>query len=55
MRKPAAEHPDEYWDKVIDINLNAQFILGREFGSSMIEQGGGKIIFTCSLLSFQGG
>src|SRR5436189_5488376 len=27
MRKPAAEHPDEYWDKVIDIKLNAQFIL----------------------------
>jgi 2-dehydro-3-deoxy-D-gluconate 5-dehydrogenase len=55
MRKPAAEHPDEYWDKVISINLNAQFILGREFGSHMIDNGGGKIIFTCSLLSFQGG
>ena len=55
MRKPAAEHPDEYWDKVIAINLNAQFILGREFGKHMIEQGSGKIIFTCSLLSFQGG
>src|SRR5688572_11158793 len=24
MRAPAAEHPDEYWDRVIDINLNAQ-------------------------------
>lgn len=55
MRKPAAEHPDEYWDKVIDINLNAQFILGREFGNHMLQNGGGKIIFTCSLLSFQGG
>ena len=55
MRKPAAEHPDEYWDKVIDINLNAQFILGREFGNHMLNNGGGKIIFTCSLLSFQGG
>ncbi|HSC52013.1 MAG TPA: 2-dehydro-3-deoxy-D-gluconate 5-dehydrogenase KduD [Phnomibacter sp.] len=55
LRKPAAEHPDEYWDKVIDINLNAQFIIGREFGRHMIEQGGGKMIFTCSLLSFQGG
>ena len=55
MRKPAAEHPDEYWDKVISINLDAQFILGREFGRHMIENGGGKIIFTCSLLSFQGG
>jgi 2-dehydro-3-deoxy-D-gluconate 5-dehydrogenase len=55
MRKPAAEHPDEYWDKVISINLDAQFILGREFGKIMIDQGSGKIIFTCSLLSFQGG
>lgn len=55
MRKPAAEHPDEYWDKVMAINLDAQFILGREFGKHMIEEGGGKIIFTCSLLSFQGG
>ena len=55
MRKPAAEHPDEYWDKVISINLDAQFILGREFGKQMIEQGSGKIIFTYSLLSFQGG
>jgi 2-deoxy-D-gluconate 3-dehydrogenase len=55
MRKPAAEHPDEYWDKVMSINLDAQFILGREFGKHMIARGGGKIIFTCSLLSFQGG
>ena len=55
MRKPAAEHPDEYWDKVIAINLDAQFILGREFGKHMIGHGSGKIIFTCSLLSFQGG
>ena len=55
MRMPAAEHPDEYWDKVISINLDAQFILGREFGKHMIGNGGGKIIFTCSLLSFQGG
>jgi 2-deoxy-D-gluconate 3-dehydrogenase len=55
LRHPAAEHPDEYWDKVISINLDAQFILGREFGRQMISQGFGKIIFTCSLLSFQGG
>ncbi len=55
LRKPAAEHPDEYWFKVIDVNLNAQFLLSREFGKHMIEKGGGKIIFTCSLLSFQGG
>ncbi|MBC7934440.1 MAG: SDR family oxidoreductase [Rhizobacter sp.] len=55
MRAPAAEHSDEYWDRVININLDAQFILARETGKRMLEQGSGKIIFTCSLLSFQGG
>lgn len=55
MRAPAAEHSDEYWDKVININLDAPFILAREVGKKMLEQGSGKIIFTCSLLSFQGG
>lgn len=55
LRKPAAEHPDEYWDKVVEVNLNAQFILSREFGKEMIERGSGKIIFTASLLTFQGG
>ena len=55
LRKPAAEHPDEYWDKVIEVNLNSQFILSREIGRGMVERGSGKIIFTASLLTFQGG
>ncbi|MBW2961780.1 SDR family NAD(P)-dependent oxidoreductase [Mesonia aestuariivivens] len=55
MRKPAAEHPDEYWDKVIEVNQNAQFILTREIGKEMIKRGSGKVIFTASLLTFQGG
>ncbi len=55
LRKPAAEHPDEYWDKVIEINLNAQFVLSREIGKDMVARGSGKIIFTASLLTFQGG
>jgi len=55
MRAPAAEHSDEYWDRVININLDAQFIVAREVGKHMLQRGSGKIIFTCSLLSFQGG
>ena len=55
LRKPAAEHPDDYWDKIIEIDLNAQFVLAREFGRDMVARGSGKIIFTASLLSFQGG
>ena len=55
LRKPATEHPDEMWDEVIDVNLTAPFILAREIGKTMIARGHGKIIFTASLLSFQGG
>ena len=55
LRKPAAEHPDEYWDQVIEINQNAQFILTREIGKEMVARGSGKIVFTASLLTFQGG
>ncbi|MCK4221726.1 MAG: SDR family NAD(P)-dependent oxidoreductase [Dehalococcoidia bacterium] len=55
MRKPAAEHPDDYWDKVIEVNLNAGFVLSREFGKDMVARKSGKIIFTASVLTFQGG
>lgn len=55
MRKPAAEHPDQYWDDVLALNLDTPFILARALGKHMIANGSGKIIFTCSLLSFQGG
>ena len=55
LRTPAAEHPDEYWDKIIEINLNSQFIMAREIGKGMIARGSGKIVFTASLLTFQGG
>ncbi|WP_282122464.1 SDR family NAD(P)-dependent oxidoreductase [Algibacter mikhailovii] len=55
LRTPAAEHPDDMWDKVIEVNQNAQFILTREIGKDMIARGSGKIIFTASLLTYQGG
>jgi 2-deoxy-D-gluconate 3-dehydrogenase len=55
QRAPAAEHSNEYWDNVLSINLDAPFILTREIGKRMLEQGSGKVIFTASLLTFQGG
>jgi 2-deoxy-D-gluconate 3-dehydrogenase len=55
LRAPAAEHPDEYWDQVMEVNLNAQFFLTRELGREMVARGQGKVIFTASLLTFQGG
>jgi len=55
LRKPAVEYPDEYWDTLMEVNLNSQFILSREVGRGMVKRGHGKIIFVASLLSFQGG
>lgn len=55
QRKPAVEHGDEYWDRVIEVNLSAQFVLTREIGKEMLARGRGKIVFTASLLTFQGG
>ena len=55
FRKPAADHPDEQWDRVLEVNLHAPFIISREVGRDMVARGSGKIIFTASLLTFQGG
>jgi 2-deoxy-D-gluconate 3-dehydrogenase len=55
LRKPVVEHPDEYWDEVMEVNQTAPFILARELGKEMLQRQKGKIIFTASILSFQGG
>jgi 2-deoxy-D-gluconate 3-dehydrogenase len=55
IRTPAADHTDDMWDRVIEVNLSGQFVLSREIGRTMTARGHGKIIFTASLLSFQGG
>jgi len=54
-RVPAAQHSDELWDHVLEVNLTAQFILARELGRDMVARRSGKIVFIASLLSFQGG
>ena len=50
-----AEYPDQYWDRTLEVNLTAQFILSRELGCGMLARGRGKIIFIASVISFQGG
>jgi 2-dehydro-3-deoxy-D-gluconate 5-dehydrogenase len=54
-RAPAAEHPPDAWDELLEVNLSAPFRLAQVLGSGMAARGRGKIIFTASLLSFQGG
>jgi 2-deoxy-D-gluconate 3-dehydrogenase len=54
-RAPAAEHSLEFWNTVINTNLNAVWFLSQYAGRLMLAQGHGKIINTASLLTFQGG
>ncbi|MFC5791702.1 SDR family oxidoreductase [Agromyces tardus] len=54
-RAPAAQHPLELWDRVIEVDLSSQFVLTQALGRGMLARGRGKVIFTASLLSFQGG
>jgi 2-dehydro-3-deoxy-D-gluconate 5-dehydrogenase len=55
MRAPAVDHTDEMWSSVLQTNLTSAFVLAREIGTKMVERRRGKIVFTASLLSFQGG
>ncbi|KAK4547919.1 hypothetical protein LTR36_010638 [Oleoguttula mirabilis] len=60
-RHPAHEFPDEDWNAVMQVNLNAVFTLCRDVGAHMLsrdpDQYGrrGSIINVASLLTFQGG
>jgi 2-deoxy-D-gluconate 3-dehydrogenase len=54
-RAPAVDHDTDTWERVLEINLTAPFLLARALGRGMVERGAGKVIFTASLLSFQGG
>ncbi|MCC2315803.1 SDR family oxidoreductase [Cellulomonas xiejunii] len=54
-RTPAAQHSDEDFDHVLDVNMRTAFVLSREVGRRMLDRGHGKIVNTASMLSFQGG
>jgi 2-deoxy-D-gluconate 3-dehydrogenase len=54
-RAPAVDHGDGLWDRVLEVNLTAPFVLARELGRRMVAEGSGKIVFVASMLSFQGG
>jgi 2-deoxy-D-gluconate 3-dehydrogenase len=54
-RSPAAEHSEEFWKEVIDVNLSSVFRLTQHAGRHMLARGSGKIVNIASLLTFQGG
>ena len=55
-RAPAAEHPLEWFDEVLEVDLTSGFVLSQALGRADAGASAtGRIIFTASLLSFQGG
>ena len=55
-RRAAAQHSDDDWDAVIEVNLSNAFRMCRAMGKHLIDSGrAGKIINVASLLSYQGG
>ena len=51
MRKPMLEMEANEFRKVIDVDLNAPFIVSKAVIPGMIEKGHGKIINICSMMS----
>jgi 2-deoxy-D-gluconate 3-dehydrogenase len=54
-RTPAADHSEQDWDDVLNVNLDGVFVACRAAGKHMLERGSGKIINIASLLTFFGG
>jgi NAD(P)-dependent dehydrogenase (short-subunit alcohol dehydrogenase family) len=52
--RPAAEMPDDLWDLTLAVNLRGPFLLAREVGRIMIEQGRGRIVNIASQASVVG-
>ncbi|WP_438862486.1 2-dehydro-3-deoxy-D-gluconate 5-dehydrogenase KduD [Neptunicella sp.] len=55
FRHPAVSYPMEEWHRVLQVNLDASFMLCQAVGKDMIKKGQGKIINIASMLSYSGG
>lgn len=54
-RSPALNFTEATWNEVLQVNLQATFLLSQAAARHMKGNGGGKIIQIASMLSFQGG
>lgn len=54
-REEITTHPAQMWEDTIKLNLSTVWYLAQAASRHMVIQGGGKIIITGSLLTFQGG
>ena len=53
-RGPLLDYPIEEWQRLIETNLSAGFVLAREAAKVMVPQGYGRIIMTASIMALVG-
>jgi len=51
---PAAEHPLEAWDKVMNLNVRGTFVLTQAVGRRSIPRASGKIVIVASIAGLRG-
>ncbi|HFK0080586.1 TPA: SDR family oxidoreductase [Listeria monocytogenes] len=51
LLEKAEDLPEEYWDKTMELNLKASFLMAQIIGREMIATGGGKIVNMASQAS----
>lgn len=54
LRQPVTDFATDDWKRIVDLNLTASFTIARDAARVMTAQGRGRIIFTCSVMSFLG-
>jgi 2-deoxy-D-gluconate 3-dehydrogenase len=54
-RSPIVEHPADYWEDTIKLNLSTVWYLSQAASRHMAAKGHGKIIIMGSVITFQGG
>jgi 2-deoxy-D-gluconate 3-dehydrogenase len=54
-RAAARDYSESDWDKTLEIDLTAAFVLSQAAGQVMLQKGKGKIINVASIMAFQGG
>ena len=48
-RRPVLDTTDEVWERIVAVNLNSAFWLGRAAGAVMVAQGHGRIVYLSSV------
>lgn len=54
-RAESVDYSIDEWDRIVELNLTAPFLISRGLAPAMLARGRGKVLFTASLWSFLGG